>query len=310
MGCSKTQEQRAAHFFKRAAEVHGDDYDYSDAVYEDSFVKILIKCNDHGDFYQTPASHLRGRGCPACGKIKKGKKKRTSLEEHLKRFYKKHKDLYDYSKIPENFTANQLLPIVCKIHGNFLQSAEVHYRSGCPKCCGKNKNNEEVVAILRETHGDLYDYSKVSYQGAHTKLIVGCSKHGEFRQSFSNHRNGHGCPECALEDKNGFFLKKELVVGKNGYLYVILLENEIESFIKVGITARPTLSERLWEISSETTYDVSTLYSANGDLWDIYQKEQKIHKKFSAYKHIPSIKFGGYTECYSKKALQDILEEL
>ena len=27
---------------------------------------VIIKCPDHGEFIQTPASHLKGHGCPHC----------------------------------------------------------------------------------------------------------------------------------------------------------------------------------------------------------------------------------------------------
>lgn len=34
--------------------------------YKGAHVLINIKCKKHGQFLQTPNSHLRGRGCPSC----------------------------------------------------------------------------------------------------------------------------------------------------------------------------------------------------------------------------------------------------
>ena len=54
-------------FVKKAIEVHGDKYDYSKVKYVDTKTKICIICPKHGEFWQTPHSHLSGQGCPKCG---------------------------------------------------------------------------------------------------------------------------------------------------------------------------------------------------------------------------------------------------
>lgn len=53
-------------FINKANQVHNNYYDYSKVNYVNSFTKILITCPIHGDFEQTPGSHLSGRGCPKC----------------------------------------------------------------------------------------------------------------------------------------------------------------------------------------------------------------------------------------------------
>jgi len=46
--------------------VHGDLYGYDNVIYENSEKKVWITCKKHGDFAQTPNSHLSGSGCPKC----------------------------------------------------------------------------------------------------------------------------------------------------------------------------------------------------------------------------------------------------
>lgn len=46
--------------------VHMNKYDYSFINYTGNHNKIKIICQEHGGFYQTPMSHLRGDGCPMC----------------------------------------------------------------------------------------------------------------------------------------------------------------------------------------------------------------------------------------------------
>ena len=53
-------------FIRKAHEVHGDKYDYSESVYVNNATKVLIKCNECGNvFLQTPNCHVSKRnGCP------------------------------------------------------------------------------------------------------------------------------------------------------------------------------------------------------------------------------------------------------
>lgn len=53
-------------FAERAKEVHGDRYGYDKVDYVKYNRKVCITCPIHGDFWQTPNSHLRGTGCPKC----------------------------------------------------------------------------------------------------------------------------------------------------------------------------------------------------------------------------------------------------
>lgn len=53
-------------FIERAVGIHGKKYDYSKVVYKNLHTKVCIICPKHGEFWQTPHSHLNGRGCPSC----------------------------------------------------------------------------------------------------------------------------------------------------------------------------------------------------------------------------------------------------
>lgn len=55
-------------FLPKAREVHGDKYDYSRVDYKDTRTKVIILCPTHGEFNQTPAAHVYGKGCTQCGR--------------------------------------------------------------------------------------------------------------------------------------------------------------------------------------------------------------------------------------------------
>jgi hypothetical protein len=55
-------------FIEKSAQIHGENYDYSDSNYISSKEYLIIKCKAHGEFLQRPNNHLNGHGCPICAK--------------------------------------------------------------------------------------------------------------------------------------------------------------------------------------------------------------------------------------------------
>jgi hypothetical protein len=53
-------------FIERAKQIHGDKYDYSKSVYKIGSEPLIIICNKHDMFLQTPSHHLMGSGCKKC----------------------------------------------------------------------------------------------------------------------------------------------------------------------------------------------------------------------------------------------------
>ena len=73
-GCPKCGNERiaesrrsnTAEFIEKAKKIHGDIYDYSKVNYHSDSEPIIITCQKHGEFLQTPNNHLHGKGCPKC----------------------------------------------------------------------------------------------------------------------------------------------------------------------------------------------------------------------------------------------------
>lgn len=57
-------------FIEKAKEIHGNKYDYSKVEYQRNCIKVCIICPKHGEFFQTPNSHLLGNGCHKCKQTK------------------------------------------------------------------------------------------------------------------------------------------------------------------------------------------------------------------------------------------------
>lgn len=121
-------------FIKKAKSVHGNKYDYSKVCYVNSQTKVCIVCPEHGEFWQTPANHIRGNKCPICSNKGRGRIKRSSTEEFIEKAKSVHGDKYDYSKV-EYVNSNTNVEIICNTHGSFYQKPLNHLNGqGCPKC--------------------------------------------------------------------------------------------------------------------------------------------------------------------------------
>jgi len=84
---------------------------------------------------------------------------------------------------------------------------------------GKKLTTEQFIERARKIHGDKYDYSKVEYNGNHTKVCIICSLHGEFWQTPAIHLKGCECPKCIIE-KNSFKqrYKDNIITNENKLL--------------------------------------------------------------------------------------------
>ena len=212
-----------AQFVRRARQIHGDRYDYSEVIYKNNNTKVRIICPKHGPFMKTPGNHTHKtnpQGCPACaGRLG------WTTNRFVDEARQIHGNKYDY-RFVECTNATEPLVIICPIHGCFKQDAMHHInrKQGCPKCGGTvKKTTEQFVREATKIHGDRYDYSEVVYKNNKTKVRIICSQHGPFMQTPGNHThktNPQGCPRCSKNPwtKERFILEAQSVhPGKYDY---------------------------------------------------------------------------------------------
>lgn len=195
-------QQTTESFIERAHKIHGDKYDYSQVEYVRNSIPVKIICPEHGVFMQSPNSHLNGRGCPECSN-----KKPMTKETFIEKARNIHGDKYDYSKV---IYVNNSTPvnIICPEHGDFIQTPHNHLSGQqCPKCSTNYQyTTEEFIAKAKKVHEDKYDYSKVEYKDAYTKVKIICPEHGEFEIGPSQLLSGSGCQKC-----NSSRLEQEII---------------------------------------------------------------------------------------------------
>ena len=83
-------------FIRKAREVHGWKYDYSEVNYINYKTPITIICPKHGKFEQLPGNHLKGCKCPECAREQiEPSKGELFIKNLLKKYHCKYKFQYE-----------------------------------------------------------------------------------------------------------------------------------------------------------------------------------------------------------------------
>lgn len=242
-------------FIKEAKEKWGDEYDYSKVVYINTHKKVTIVCREHGDFKQTPNSHLQGQRCPQCyGNIK------WTTEDFIKKAQEMHGNKYDYSKSICNGVDKHVI-IICDKHGEFKQTPWNHAQvgQGCRRCScadksskpakgwikyllvskpwlhhGGSEEGEYLIPNTRGQRADAYDKE--------TKTIY--EFHGDFWHGNPKKYNPEDINPKSKKPFGKLYkntLHKELLLKKQGYNYVCIWDSEWKKTIQTIITV-----QKLW----------------------------------------------------------------
>lgn len=197
-----TKKFTTEEYITKCREKYGDKYDYSKVEYKGSKSKVTIICPKHGEFQIRASNFLQGHECNKCGIEHKPQCKAITKDEFIEKAKQIYGDKYDYSKV-DFINSKTPVTIICPKHGEFKQIPYVHLNGhSCPYCAWEKqrellkKNNSDFTEEAKKIHGDKYDYSKVEYVNNKTKITIICPKHGEFKQTPSEHLRGFGCPIC------------------------------------------------------------------------------------------------------------------
>lgn len=100
----------------------------------------------------------------------------------------------------------------------------------------KKLTTQDFIEKAKTIHGNRYDYSKVEYVNAHTKVEIICSEHGSFFQIPTNHLDKiHNCPSCTKNKKHtkeSFIERSQLL---HGTMYDYSLVEFVDMFTDVKI---------------------------------------------------------------------------
>lgn len=208
---------RHKNFINLSKEKHNNYYKYNNVIYINNKTKVVITCPIHGDFEQTPLSHLKGYGCRKCS----NDKKRLNNNDVIIRLNNIHNNKYKYPDLVFNKNSDKI-NIICPNHGYFKQILSDHLKGhGCPICGGtKTKNIKEFIKSSNIVYNYKYNYKDFKYINNKTKSIIICPIHGSFEQTPSYHLKGFGCPKCKTRKSNILeYINKAKIIHNNYYTY-------------------------------------------------------------------------------------------
>jgi len=297
--CSKKLSLTTEEFIRKAKDIFGELYDYSECKYVNSKTKIRIKCKKHGDFFKTPNAHLvKKQGCTFCGNESGGDKNRMSQVEFIKRANEIHNNRFDYSKVKyKNAMTNIIIICPLEYHGEFKQMPSKHLSGQqCPKCAGRFMDTVFFKVKAKEIHKDKYDYSLVEYKRNNQKVIIICPDHGKFYQKPNDHISGkQGCPKCgdierAIKRRSNTeeFVEKAILIHQDKYDYYLVNYKQSNHKVKIVCNKckhqfRQTPTDHLQGFGCPkcagkciTTSDfIQRAIRVHGDMYDYSQVEYK-----------------------------------
>lgn len=235
---SKSKSSKQEEIIQRFNEVHkGENLDYSKVQYKNMHTKVCIIDPVYGEYWQEPATHLKG-----CGHPMRGRQQTTDAIKHLpvEKFIDKseniHNGKYSYVNINKDFlTYRENVPIVCPKHGEFLQSVGNHLAGkGCPKCGNHySKYEDEICDYLKSVYPDIVieQHNKTILDGKeidiyfpelkigiefnglrwHTEWFAGKNPDYHYQKTIDCNKKGIGLIQI-FEDE--YVNKKELVLNK------------------------------------------------------------------------------------------------
>jgi len=137
------------------------------------------------------------------------------------------------------------------------------------------------------------------------KCICNSIKEGELHKY---HLIGTGCGNCIMAGgiyNETYFKNYPEEKEVDGILYGIVLVNQVtweRETIKVGIAKGRTFKDAVKRGRGFTNYDIRIQRLWQGNLYDCWRFEQKLHKMYQKDRHKTEHKFGGHTECFSMKS--------
>ena len=266
---NENKTKKIEKFIEESNNIHGSIYDYSESIYINAHTELIIICDMHGAFKQTPNKHLLEHGCSCCG----GSVKKTHRE-----FLIEAKDIHGskYIYIDEYKDALTKMIIMCPKHGVFKQTPNKHLGGqGCKKCNDENIKLDVNTILNRayEIHIDKYIYclSNSDYSNINSKIHIKCKKHKVFEQSIYSHLNGSGCPLCNASKGESMI---EQVLNNRDIIYI-------------------------------RQYTFNDCLNKRALLFDFYLSDFNICIEYDGKQHFEPIEYFGGEEAFNKRIIRD-----
>jgi hypothetical protein len=134
-------------FIVAATQAHNNRYDYSESDYRNAHTKLIILCQKHGPFAQSPTNHIQGKGCPACATEQSPQCQPKEFPQFLAEATALWGGAFDYTGALY-VRATTPITFACAKHKLTVQQTPMGHLNGqnpCPKCNHMKSAGEQQV---------------------------------------------------------------------------------------------------------------------------------------------------------------------
>lgn len=201
-------------FEQRMNDIHPGAFNLVDAKYISTNTPVHVTCVKCGQTSSpTPNNLFAGKGCRHCAAAKAGKNLKLSKAELHKRLTRLRPLTFPNAEL-EYRNNTSIITVICPKHGKLQQRASIIFRgNGCPRCNNEShparqpRSLENFIAASQAKHGKhAFDYQRVAYSGAHSKVTLRCIEHDKIFEVMPavhlRNKGRGGCPVCASKYKN------------------------------------------------------------------------------------------------------------
>ncbi len=160
------------------------------------------------------------------------------------------------------------------------------------KSCGCSKGREPAQYLSGSLINDIEFIKSLGIVKNVHYAMFRCPKcKSTWKSSIGNIQQGHSKTCCS---KTGGWSRSQWVSRyTTSLLYKILLYNDDEEFIKIGICST-SIKKRMARIP----YSYKILKSIKGESGYIFDLENRVNRIYKQLKYTPKLDFGGRTECF------------
>lgn len=263
-----------------------------------------------GKYIHVKFAKLRSGHTKSCGCNKRERIDAADFQKFLNECEANNTHGYDLSTVTFDDWKNGTVYPICPVYGKTavskggLRRGRTCFKCGTDRASAQRlKTTEQFIIDAKAVHGDRFTYDNCEYTGSHDKVTITCQKHGDFKQSATDHLSGYGCKHCVSSSP---FEK-----SKPTWIYVSLWADDTGlQCVKVGVTnSHP--SSRLRTQSSQNRLDGLLIYGKEYPSGDKPMMIEKTLSELFASKYMDKEIFGdGWTETYPPSQLDNIINEL
>jgi very-short-patch-repair endonuclease len=196
------RKEREKSFIEKVKIVHNGRYNYKEVYFINNHTKVSVICPMHGSFSILPKNHLRGQGCPICGKEKAKQCHKGNYDIFVFNLNKKFGKQFSVPNIKEEYVnEHSTITLQCNkcgkiyhIEPNYILSNQF---SGCNDC--NHKIDYEKLNSFSNTNNKIVPFDGFKDKRIDCVTMI-CPIHGEYKARIKSILKG----KCQCKKCNGY----------------------------------------------------------------------------------------------------------